>query len=64
MFRETQMLSKKNRETIFWCYVLYCIGSQIIDNYRNDETIEKIHDDPLTKLFFGFWILYNIDKFE
>jgi len=45
-------------ENIFWCYILYIVGSHIIDNI-NKQYLKS--DDVITRLFYGYWILNNIE---
>lgn len=54
-------------EAVFWCNMLYAIGSHIIDTTQlvkkglsSESASKDTFDDPLTKIFCGYWILYNI----
>ena len=49
-------------EIIFWYNVLYIIGSHVIDTAKIINHInESIYDDPISKIFCGYWILSNIE---
>ena len=45
----------KEEEYLFWYYVLYIIGSYIINKSELRE-----EDNIVTCIFCGYWILYNI----
>ena len=45
-------------ETIFWIYILYNIGSIIIEKTDGHEDIDSI--SFYKKLFCGYWILYYL----
>ena len=47
-------------EALFWCNMLYAIGSHIIDNAKIIPNDSINTDDPLSKIFCGYWVLYNI----
>lgn len=59
----------RQKETLFWYNVLYSIGSYMVESARSlqqtsDNPIElgDTYDDPLTRVFCGYWILYTIDS--
>lgn len=56
--------NSRSHETIFWMNILYSIGSYIIETARSMQydsiELDNTYDDPITRIFCGFWILYII----
>lgn len=46
--------NEQNMETLFWYTLLYNIGSHIV---KHSKIAPK---DDLTKLFCGYWVLWNM----
>lgn len=66
---EHTSIGDKRQEALAWGYILYTIGSHAIkiarslqNSSENPVELGDVYDDPLTRMFCGFWILWYIDK--
>ena len=57
---------KIDHESLYWYIILYTIGSHIIETSEHikEREIDISHDltNFITKLFCGYWVLYNISE--
>jgi hypothetical protein len=49
--------------TLFWYYVLYIIGSYVIDENCSEvrSRTMQLNNNVIDRIFCGYWILYTID---
>ena len=59
MDNDKDIIFNSNLETLLWYYILYTIGSQVIDHIPM-ENISHSENDLIQRLFCGYWILYLI----